>query len=110
LKPEERMNDPDAQRIIGLLEEIRNGQRLQLERQAEALERQAEALLRQREARAGLSQAALDARGIGERAGSLLVQSSKLVNRARLLFWLALPCALLLLAFVLWALFARALP
>jgi hypothetical protein len=36
------MSDHDIERIISLLEEIRDGQKLQLARQAEALQRQAE--------------------------------------------------------------------
>ena len=100
------MTEEDSQRIIRLLEEIRDGQRLQLERQAQAIERQAEALAQQRQRLAGLSQSASDVQGIGEQAGHVLAQSSKLVKSARILVWVSLPFAFLLLAFVLWALFA----
>jgi hypothetical protein len=100
-------DDPHTERIIRLLEEIRDGQRLQLERQAQALERQAEALAQQRERLAGLSQGASEARGIGEQAGRVLAQSSKLVASARILLWVSLPFAVLLLAFVLWMLAAH---
>jgi hypothetical protein len=100
------MNEEDSERIIRLLEEIRDGQRLQLERQAQAIERQAEALALQRQRMAGLSQSASDVQGFGEQAGHVLAQSSKLVKSARILFWVSLPFTLLLLAFVLWWLFA----
>ena len=48
------MSDPDRQRAIGVLEEIRDGQKLQLERQAEALALQREqfALFRKQSERA----------------------------------------------------------
>jgi hypothetical protein len=99
--------DPQTDRIIRLLEEIRDGQRLQLERQAQALERQAEAITQQRERMAGLSQGASEAQRIGEQAGRVVAQSSKLVASARILLWVSLPCTVLLLAFVLWALVAH---
>jgi hypothetical protein len=100
-------DDPHTERIIRLLEEIRDGQRLQLERQAQALERQAEALAQQRERLAGIARDASDAQGIGEHAGRVLAQSSKLVASARILLWVSLPFAVLLLAFVIWALVAH---
>ncbi len=100
-------DDPHAERIIRLLEEIRDGQRLQLERQAQALERQAEALAQQRERLTGVSLSASEAQGIGAQAGKVLAQSSKLVASARILLWVSLPFAVLLLAFVLWALVAN---
>lgn len=95
------MNDEQAQRIIGLLEEIRNGQRLQLERQSQALERQAELLARQRERLAGVP-ASVEAG-----AEQLLARSAKLVASARLLTFIAAPAALLLLAFLIWVLIAH---
>lgn len=98
------MDDEHAEQIIRLLEEIRDGQRLQLERQAQALERQAEMVSQQRERLANLSKQAGEARA---RAEGVLVKSAKLVNRARMLILIALPFALLLFAFVIWALFAR---
>ncbi len=101
------MNDADAEKIIRLLEEIRDGQRLQLERQAQALERQAEIVSQQRERLADLSRRENDAQRIGERADGVLAKSAKLVAGARILVFVALPFALLLLAFIIWALFAR---
>jgi hypothetical protein len=101
------MNDADAQRIIRLLEEIRDGQQLQLERQAQALERQAEVIAQQRQRLATLSQGASDIQGVGEHAGRVVAESAKLVKSARLLIWIALPFVGLLLAFLIWALFTQ---
>jgi hypothetical protein len=42
------MNDEQGERFTGLLDEIRDGQRLQLERQAQALRRQEELIAQQR--------------------------------------------------------------
>jgi hypothetical protein len=100
------MNEEDSERIIRLLEEIRDGQRLQLERQAHAIEQQAQALAQQRQRLAGLSQGASEVQGFGEQAGRVLSQSSKLVKSARVLVWVSIPFAVLLFAFVLWALLA----
>ena len=108
------MNDQDAARIIRLLEEIRDGQRLQLERQAQALERQAQALERQaellsqqRDRLMGLSKIHGEAANIEADAKAVLAKSAKLVAGARLLTFIALPLAVLVLAFILWVLFAR---
>jgi hypothetical protein len=90
------MNDHDAEKIIRLLEEIRDDQRLQLERQAQAL--------------AGLSNRSNNALGLGERADRILAKSAKLVAAARILTFVALPFAVLLLAFVVWVIFARVAP
>jgi hypothetical protein len=87
------MNDQDATKIIRLLEEIRDGQRLQLERQAQAL--------------ADLSRRGGDATGLQERADRVLAKSAKLVVGARILAFIALPFAVVLLAFVAWMIFAR---
>ncbi len=102
------LNDQHAEQIIRLLEEIRDGQRLQLERQAQALERQAEIVSQQRERLADLSKRAGEAQRIGERAEGVLAKSAKLVAGARILVFVALPFALLLLAYFIWALVARA--
>jgi hypothetical protein len=104
------MNEQHIERIIRLLEEIRDGQRVQLERQAQALERQAELLAQQRERLAGLSQLPGEAQSIGAHAERVLAQSAKLVSGARILVFVALPSALLLLVFVLWVLFVHVAP
>jgi hypothetical protein len=104
------MNDQHDEKIIRLLEEIRDGQRLQLERQAQALERQAEILAQQREHLAGMSKRAGQAQSIEDGAERVLAKTAKLVSRARLLTFVAVPFALLLLAFLAWVLFAQLAP
>lgn len=94
------MNDQQGERIVRLLEEIRDGQRLQLERQAQALQRQEELVAQQRERLAGLSQRS-------DQAQRLLDRSARVVAGARVLAFVALPFAVLILAFVVWALIAR---
>ncbi|HVO87467.1 MAG TPA: hypothetical protein VMV45_02915 [Casimicrobiaceae bacterium] len=95
------MNDEHAERIVRLLEEIRDGQRLQLERQAQALARQEEVFAQQRERIAGALRRA------GE-ADELLANSKQVVGGARVLVLIAVPFAVLALGFVAWILFARA--
>lgn len=101
------MDDNDAQKIIRLLEEIRDGQRLQLERHAEAIQNQAQALSQQRERLASLSKHTGEAQNMEDRAERVLTRSTQLVAGARILVFIALPCALLLLAFLIWMLFAH---
>lgn len=101
------MNETKIQTVIRLLEEIRDGQRLQLERQAEALKNQAEALSQQRERLAGLSKHTGEAQGIEDRAERVLTKSAQLVAGARILLFIALPTVILVLAFVIWVLFAH---
>lgn len=101
------MNDEQSERLLRLLGEIRDGQKLQLERQAEALERQAEVIAQQKQRLASLSQGASDLQGVGEHAGRVVAESAKLVRSARVLIWVALPFVGLLLAFLIWALFAQ---
>ena len=94
------MNDEQAERIVRLLEEIRDGQRQQLERQAQALQRQDELLAQQRERLAGLSQ----------RSGQveqILAKSAKVVTSARILTLIVLPFAVLFVAFLVWVLLAH---
>jgi putative ABC transport system substrate-binding protein len=97
------MNDEQAERIARLLEEIRDGQRLQLERQAQALQRQDELLAQQRERLAGLSKRS-------EQADQLLAKSAKVVAGARILALVALPFVVLLAIFLAWALLAHNAP
>jgi hypothetical protein len=101
------MNDQDAARIIRLLEEIRDGQRLQLERQAQALERQSELMSLQRDRLAGLSKAANGVSNLQTDAQQMLAKSAKVVAGARTLMFIALPLVGLLLLFVIWVLFAH---
>jgi len=76
------MNDDHAERMIRLLEELRDGQRTMLERQALALQRQEEVLGQQRERLAGLSKR-------NERIDNLLASGTNNVKRARSLLSLA---------------------
>jgi len=94
------MNDAQAERMVRLLEEIRDGQRLQLERQAQALQRQDELLAQQRERLAGLSQSS-------GQAGQILEKSAKVVASARLLVFIVLPLVVILVGFLVWMLLAR---
>src|SRR5215468_7041898 len=97
------MNDAQAERMVRLLEEIRDGQRLQLERQAQALQRQDELLAQQRERLAGLSKRS-------EQADQLLRKSAKVVAGARILALVALPFVILLVVFLVWAWIAHDTP
>jgi hypothetical protein len=101
------VTDEHAERIIRLLEEIRDGQRLQLERQAIALERQAGLVAKQTERLASLSGPTGQASSVEAGAEQVLVRSAKLVASARILTFIALPFAVLLLAFIVWVLFAH---
>lgn len=97
------MDDQQADRIVRLLEQIRDGQQLQLERQAQALQRQEELVAQQRERLAGLSQRS-------DQAQRLLDRSARVVAGARVLAFVALPIAVLILAFVVWVLIAHSAP
>jgi len=94
------MNDEQAAKMVRLLEEIRDGQRLQLERQAQALQRQDELLAQQRERLSSLSQRS-------GQAEQLLAKSAKVVASARMLTFLVLPFAIVFVAFLVWILLAR---
>ena len=94
------MNDQDAGKIIRLLEEIRDGQKFQLERQAEWMAEQRARLANV----AGLTG---DAQNIRDGAAGIIARSSRLINIARVLVLVAVPLVLLLLAFVAWLLIAR---
>ena len=89
------MNDADAQRIARLLEEIRDDQRTQLERQAEALGVQREQAEMARTDK------------LHDRAEAIQARSSQLVGAARRLVLVAVPVILLLLVYVSWLLFRR---
>jgi len=97
------MDDKQTEQVIRLLEEIRDGQRLQLERQALALERQAVSLTEQRERLAALSKGTAAAEGIENQAKFVLTKSTNLIGDARLLLILAFLVAVPLLVFMLWA-------
>ena len=92
------MNDQDLQRLLRLLEEIRDGQKLQLERQAEALALQREqfALVRNQAERA---------ERIQDRAEQIQIKSAQLVAGARKAVIVLLPIVAALILYVSWLLF-----
>jgi hypothetical protein len=98
------MNDGHAERIIRLLEEIRDGQKLHLERQAEALDRQTEAIEMQRARMASLTK--VDA--TQQRADQILNKAAGLAGSARLVAYVVVPVAVLLLVLVCWLAFGHA--
>jgi uncharacterized membrane protein (DUF106 family) len=92
------MNDPELQRLIRVLEEIRDNQKIQLERQAEALALQREqfGLVRKQAERA---------ERIQDRAEEIQAGSAKLIAGARRTFVIVLPILIILIAYVSWLLF-----
>jgi uncharacterized membrane protein (DUF106 family) len=101
------MSDQQAERMIRLLEEIRDGQRLQLERQAQALQQQAELLAQQKERYASLSDRYGNAAQLQGGAQEMLDTSRRLIRRARIVMFISFPLALLLFAFLAWTFLAR---
>jgi hypothetical protein len=97
------MNDEQAEKMVQLLEEIRDGQRLSLERQVEALQRQSELMSQQRERLAALS------RQSGE-AEQLFAKTAKVVARASMLAFVVVPIAAACFALLLWLVVARVVP
>jgi hypothetical protein len=97
------MNDQQAEEMIRLLHELRDGQQLQLERQAQAMQRQEDLLAQQRERQA----ASLHRSGETEQ---LFASTSKLVARASVLAFVVYPIVVIVLMLVLWMVLARATP
>jgi hypothetical protein len=96
------MDDKHAEQVIRLLEEIRDDQRLQLERQAVALERQAAGLAEQRQRLATIAQGTGAAEKIENQSQLVLAKSASVVGGARAVLILAFLILLPLLAFLLW--------
>lgn len=94
------MTENDPQRSIRLLEEIRDNQRVQLERQAEALALQREqfTLMRQQFERAERLQ------GLAE---AIQARSAQLVAAGRRAMAVILPIVLALVLYLTWLLFRR---
>jgi hypothetical protein len=92
------MNDPELQRLIRVLEEIRDNQKIQLERQAEALALQREqfGLVRKQAERA---------ERIQDRAEEIQARSATLIAGARRTFFIVLPILIVLIGYVSWLLF-----
>ena len=94
------MNDIDTQRLISVLEEIRDNQRIQLERQAEALALQREqfALVQKQQERV---------ERIQDRAEEIQAKSAQLVAGSRKVFAIVLPIIVVLVIYLSWILFRR---
>jgi len=94
------MNDADAQRIASLLEAIRDGQTLQLQRQAEALtlqREQAEMARKQFER----------AEKLQDRAEALQARGAQVITVARRAVTIVVPVLVLLIIYVSWLMFFR---
>jgi hypothetical protein len=101
------MDDLRLEKIVGLLEELRDGQKLQLEHQAEALARQAEAAARQQDRIAKLDVGgALDV----QQYASKVQSSARLIKRAQFVMFFYVPLSLAVLVFVCWLAFHRSAP
>jgi len=94
------VSQQEVEVVIALLEEIRDNQRLQLERQAEAyaLQREQFALVQKQYERAERLQ---------ERAEILQTKSGQMVAGARKALAVILPIIVLLIAYLSWLLFRR---
>lgn len=89
------MNDTDIEKITTLLEEIRNGQKLQLERQLEAIQIQ-------RDQFAIVQKQANRAEAIQQRAEKIQEKSAQIVGGARKMLIIILPIIIVLIAYVSW--------
>lgn len=89
------MSEPQAEQFLALLEEIRNNQRLQIDRQAEALALQKEQfdLVRKQFERT---------ERIQDRAEELQKKSAQLVASSRNVQKVVIPVIILLLAYLTW--------
>jgi hypothetical protein len=85
------MDQEQTQKLLALLEEIRDGQRLMIERQAQALARQEEIIARQRERQAGHLGAADQ---ILAQADQLQRKTGRRANRAFLVLFFTVFLAL----------------
>ena len=101
------MDTDDARKMIAVLEEIRDGQQLHLQRQAEALERQTEALALQQQHFAILKTQAGRAQELQDRAEKIQAKSAGLIGSARVLVLIVAPLVVLALIFVCWLVFSR---
>ncbi|MFL6623966.1 MAG: hypothetical protein ACJ8KA_09095 [Sulfurifustis sp.] len=92
------MNDNDSQKVIRVLEEIRNNQSLQIERQLEAL-------AIQREQFAIFQRQAERAERIQDKAEKLQERSAQLVGGARKALVVVLPVIIVLVIYLSWLIF-----
>jgi uncharacterized membrane protein (DUF106 family) len=95
------MNDQDiSQRMVRILEEMRDNQKIQLERQAEALavQRETFALVQRQSERAEKLQ---------DRAEQLQTKSAQMVGAGRKVMAVVLPLIVVLIVYLSWLLFAK---
>lgn len=92
------MNDSDTQKLIATLEEIRDNQKLQLERQLEAL-------TLQREQVAMVQRQVERTERLQDRAEQLQSKSALVFASARKFLFALLPIIVALIAYVSWLLF-----
>jgi len=92
------MSEPDLKQLVRVLEEIRDNQRAQLERQAESL-----AL--QREQFALVQKQAERAERLQDRAEDMQVKGAQLVAGARKAMAVVIPVIVGLLAYLSWLIF-----
>lgn len=90
--------DNDAKQMTALLEELREGQKLQLERQLEALELQ-------RKQFAAMQEQFARAERIQSKAELLQDRGANLVQGARKVFAVVVPVIVVLVVYVSWLLF-----
>jgi hypothetical protein len=94
------VDDSDMKDCVRLLQEIRDGQKLQLERQAEALTLQREQV--------ALVQGQVErTERIQDRAERIQAAGARLVGGARIATAILVPIILALIAYVSWLLFSR---
>ena len=94
------MDDSDLQKSLRLLEQLRDGQKLQLERQQEALALQREQL-------ATVQRQVERTDRIQDRAERIQAASAGLVRGARVATAILFPVILALIAYLSWLLFRR---
>lgn len=102
------MDSEDSRKIISLLEEIRDSQRLMIERQAQALARQEEVISMQRERQADLTKQVGLADQLMAQADQLQARSIRNASRAFLTLFVVVFLAILLVVIVCWLAFSRA--
>jgi len=92
------MNDNDIQRLVSVLEEIRDNQKLQLERQEEALSLQREqfAMVQKQYERAERLQ---------YRAEEIQMKGAQLVSGVRKALAIVLPIIIVLIVYLSWLIF-----
>ena len=99
------MNSNDNEEVIALLKEIRDGQKLQLERQAESLAGQSESIAMQREQFAAFKKQMQGINKMQDRAQHIQEKAAQLVGASRKVLVVVIPFALLILIYLSWLLF-----